>query len=111
MLTQMDLNELARLDVDATAGPWVQDRFDDEHFMTAIGVRADLPDLNGRLMSEFIVATQIQQSSCINPSDGKEIENASLIAAMRNALPELLRLAAIGLATTIPASNSASNSV
>jgi hypothetical protein len=102
MLTQIDLHELAMLDADATAGPWVQDRFDDEDFMTAIGVRANLPDPQGNLMSEFVVATQIQQPPYINPSDGKEIENARLIAAMRNALPELLRLAAIGLASEKP---------
>ncbi len=102
MLTQIDLNALAVLDAEATSVPWVQDRFDDEHFMTAIGVRANLPDKHGSLMSEFVVATQIQQPSYINPSDGKEIENARLIAAMRNALPELLRLAAIGLASEKP---------
>lgn len=102
MLTQIDLDELAALNAKATAGPWIQDRFDDEYFMTAIGVRANLPDQQGNLMSEFVVATQIQQPRYINPSDGKEIENARLIAAMRNALPELLRLAAIGLASDNP---------
>ena len=102
MLSQIDLNELATLEKEATVGPWIEDRFDDEHYMTAIGVRANLPDRHGSLMSEFVAATQIQQPRYINPSDGKEIENARLIAAMRNALPELLRLAAIGLASEKP---------
>jgi hypothetical protein len=33
------------------------------------------------------------------PADGRGWENAELIAAMRSALPELLRLARIGAAT------------
>jgi hypothetical protein len=51
MLTKIDLNALAVLDAEATEGPWIEDRFDDEHFMTAIGVSANLTDKHGSHMS------------------------------------------------------------
>ena len=96
MTCEIDLDELATLEAKATPAPWTADRFDDEHCMTAIGVRADLPDEKGQQMNEFIVATLIQQPRYIMPSDDRHLENAALIAEVRNALPELLRLAAIG---------------
>ena len=43
-----------------------------------------------------IAATFIQYPEYIIPDDGRDRENAELIAAVRNALPELLRLARIG---------------
>lgn len=95
-MSELDLTELADLEAEATPAPWTQDRFDDQYCMTAIGVRADLPDDDGRLMNEFIAATLIQQPPYIMPSDNRCMANARLIAEVRNALPELLRLATIG---------------
>lgn len=98
-MQQLDLDALASLDRAATPGPWHVGRFDDEHFMSAISVEALLPGRSGQSTSEVIAATLIQQPPYVVPSDNRDLENAQLIAEMRNALPELLRLAVIGLAS------------
>lgn len=96
-VADFDLELLVELETKATRGPWYVSRFDDEHFMSAISIEA-YPGNQREAESEVIAATLIQQPPYITPSDDKWIENANLIAAARNALPELLRLAAIGAA-------------
>lgn len=97
-MTRDELDALAALVVAATPGPRWVGRFDDEHFMSAISVEAHVPQGSGSSTSEVIAATLIQQPAYVVPSDDRSVENAELIARMRNALPELLHLAAIGLA-------------
>jgi hypothetical protein len=98
METDIDIALLKELEAKATPLPWTADRFDDDHCATAIAVRANLPDNEGRLMNEFIAATLIQHPSYVVPSDMRHLANANFIAEVRNALPELLRLAEIGKA-------------
>lgn len=96
-VVDFDLELLLELETKATRGPWYVSRFDDEHFMSAISIDAYPSDVQNA-GSEVIAATLIQQPPYVTPSDDKSIENANLIATVRNALPELLRLAAIGAA-------------
>jgi hypothetical protein len=97
-MTNLDLAELSRLNSSATPGPWCVSRFDDEHFMSAISIEAYVTDNNGVEANEVIAATLIQQPAYVVPSDSRYCDNAALIAALRNGLPELLRLAELGLA-------------
>ena len=94
-MSTIDLTEFAKLAAKATPAPWFVGSFDDEHCMSAISIVAFI-DASGRSGSEIIAATLIQQPRYVDPSDQRWGENAELIVAMRNALPELLRLAAIG---------------
>ena len=66
--------------------------------MSAISVEAYPARADAGRSCEVIAATLIQKPRYVDPSDGKYVENARLIADVRNALPELLQLAAIGLA-------------
>ena len=94
----INLSELAELEKKATAAPWFVGGFDDEHCMSAITIEAYV-DPTRRAGSEVIAATLIQQPRYVDPSDQRWSENAEFISEMRNAFPELLRLAAIGKAT------------
>lgn len=96
-MTGMDLGELAELESKATPAPWYVGSFDDEHCMSAISIEAYVNPTH-RAGGEVIAATLIQQPRYVDPSDQRWSENAELIVEMRNALPELLRLAAIGAA-------------
>jgi hypothetical protein len=53
-------------------------------------------------LGEVVAACLIQEPPYVVPADERYDENADLIAAMRNALPELLRLARLGLAANRP---------
>ena len=105
-MTELDLNELTRLDAAATPSPWFVRTLDDEYCMGAVAVSTK-PDTgnnegmrSGQWPSQEIVAVcLIQQPPYVVPDDGQYDENAELIAAVRNALPELLRLAKLGLAS------------
>lgn len=46
---------------------------------------------------EMVAACLVQASPYVVPADDRFEENAVLIAAVRNALPELIRLARLGL--------------
>ena len=47
--------------------------------------------------SEIVAACLIQSPPYVTPADDRYRENAMLIARVRSALPELLRLASLGL--------------
>ena len=48
---------------------------------------------------EIVAACLIQSPAYVVPADLRHEENAKLIAVVRTALPELLRLARVGLAS------------
>ena len=104
MLTQNDLHALARLDVAATPGPWYVRSMDDDLCCGARAVATkpntsgDNDDLTASTHHGIVAATSLQHHDYVMPADGKGIENADLIAAVRTALPELLRLARLGMA-------------
>jgi hypothetical protein len=104
-MTQADLDELARLGGAATPGPWFVRILDDEHCMGAVTLSTKFDAGTAESMrsgnkpgDEIIAACLIQQPPYVVPADGRYDENAALIAAVRTALPELLRLAKLGLA-------------
>ncbi len=104
-MTDDDLDVLAALDFAATPGPWFIRNLDDEMCQGARAV-STRPDTganesmrSGRWPgAEIVAACLIQAPPYVIPADGREEENSALIAAMRNALPELIRLARIGMA-------------
>lgn len=103
MITLSDLEELTSLDVAATPGPWYVRDMDDDHCCSATAVSTepnesdDNDDLLDAAYHGIVAATFIQNPPYVLPEDNRGRENAELIAAMRTALPELLRLAALGL--------------
>ncbi len=104
MITPSDLEELTILEAAATPGPWYARDMDDDHCCgaTAVATRpntsADNDDLLDASVHGIVAATYIQNPPYVLPEDQRGRENAALIAAMRTALPELLRVAALGLA-------------
>ena len=99
-----ELDALEALDKAASAGPWYVRRLDDELCQGAYAV-STRPDTgasedmrSGRWPGEEIVAAcLIQAPPYVVPADDRFEENARLIVAVRNALPELLNLARLGL--------------
>jgi len=69
---------------------------------TAVATRPNVSGDNDDLtMSTFhgvVAATYLQHRDYVIPADDRGMANAELIAAVRSALPELLRLARIGAA-------------
>jgi len=101
----VDLDALAGLERLATPSPWHVRHLDDDHAMNAIGISTEPDTGEHEDMATFacpgpelLAACLIQAPPYVVPSDRKWHENADLIVAMRNALPELLRLARIGAA-------------
>jgi len=103
-MTFEQLEALEALERTASAGPWYVRRLDDEMCMGAYAVSTS-PDTgacedmrSGRWPgSEIVAACLIQSPPYAVPADDRYEENAELIAVMRTALPELLRLARRGL--------------
>ncbi len=98
------LDQLAALDGSASPGPWFVRRLDDELCMGAYAVSTKPATGRNESMrtgewpgEDIVAACLIQSPPYVVPSDDRFEENASLIAATRNALPELVRLARIGL--------------
>lgn len=99
MLTEADIAKLAELHAAATPGPWHLRFMDDDLCMgaTAVATKPNTSGDNGDLCEStfhgVIAATHIQDRNYVVPPDGKHRENAELIVALRNVLPELLELA------------------
>lgn len=94
---------LGRLDLTASQAPWYVDQLDDEDCMRLVAVTNRDPatmTLAGKDWDaeQVIAACLVQSPSYVSPADTRWNENAALIAEMRNSLPELIRLARIGLA-------------
>jgi hypothetical protein len=103
-MTEVDLELLQELDAKASSAPWHVLYADDDVCMNSVLITRN-PD-KGRISSardyqwepEDVVAACLLQSPAVAVSaDRRWDENAKLIAAVRNALPKLLRLARIGL--------------
>ena len=103
-MTEAEIEALAALERAATPGPWYVRYLDDDHCMNAIGI-ATTPD-TGRHEDmaafdwpepELLAATLIQAPPYVVSADQLWHENAALIVALRNVLPELLELARAGL--------------
>lgn len=96
------LDELAELDRAATPGPWFVRAMDDDMCCSATAVATkpnvseDNDDLTQSAFHGVVAATYLQHRDYVMPADDRGNENASLIAAVRTALPELLRLARVG---------------
>jgi hypothetical protein len=99
------LDTLARLDGSASPAPWFVREMDDNLCMSAVGVSTQEEAFTGQdafgrsewAVSEMVAGCLVQSELRIVHSDGRWQENALLIATVRNCLPELLRLARIGL--------------
>lgn len=107
MLTAADIDKLDQLHRAATPAPWYVRFLDNDHAMNAIGI-AITPDTGEHEDMatfdfggpELLAATLIQAPPYVVSSDGRWHENADLIVAIRNALPELLKLARAHLPTS-----------
>ncbi|TPG15505.1 hypothetical protein [Sphingomonas oligophenolica] len=103
-MASLDLAELANMERAATPGPWYVRAMDDDFAMCATATATkpnesgDSDDLTDCPAHGIIAATLIQLPEYVVPINGRSIGNAELIAAVRNALPALLRLAEIGAA-------------
>lgn len=104
MIVTADLDELTALDRAATPGPWYVRAMDDDMATCATAIATkpntsgDNDDLSDSTFHGIVAATSIQHRNYVVPADGRSRENAALIAAVRTALPELLRLARLGAA-------------
>ena len=103
-MTAEDIDHLLSLHEAATPGPWYVRSLDDELCMSAVAVSTEPQTRDEKSMrndtwpgGESVAACLIQAPAYVVPADHKYDENADLIATMRTALPELLRLAKIGL--------------
>jgi len=104
-MTNEDLDALEALEQSASKAPWYVRQLDDDLCMGACAV-STRPDTgkNESMRSgawpgeEIVAACLIQSPPYVVPADDKFEENARLIAEMRTVLPELLRLARLGLA-------------
>ncbi len=103
-MTLEELEALAALEWAASAGPWYVRHLDDDMRMGAIAVSTH-PDSGASEdmrsgtwpSSQVVAACLIQSPPYVVPGDDRQEENARRIAAVRTALPDLLRLARLGL--------------
>ena len=103
-MTADDLDHLLAMHAAASPGPWSLRHMDDDLCCCATAV-ATQPNVSGDhddlTMSTFhgvVAATYLQHRDYVRPADDRGVENDELIATVRTALPELLRLARIGAA-------------
>lgn len=105
-MTFDEVNALEALHRAASAGPWHVRKLDDELRTGALAVSTS-PDTGANEDmrsgtwpgSELVAVCLIQSPPYVVPADDRHEENARLIAAVRTALPELLHLARLGLAS------------
>lgn len=104
-MTEDELDRLVELERKASTGPWYVRELDDEMSMGAVAVTRS-PEISHVTQSmrlgtwpsgEIVAACLVQSPPYAMTDDNKFDENAELIAAVRNALPELLRLARLAL--------------
>ena len=103
-MTEADLNDLLKLEADASAAPWHVMFTNDDAMMSAVFVLknpsvgrvyqpyGDSPDAD-----DVVAACLLSEPDIASVDDRRWDANATLIATVRNKLPELLRLAYLGL--------------
>jgi hypothetical protein len=102
-MTLEDLDALESLNHSATAAPWYVLHLNDDRSMSAIAVSTKADAMHGsQYMTEhsgtIVAACYLQYPPYVMPEgDETEDQNAALIAQVRNALPELIRLARLAL--------------
>lgn len=103
-MTAEDLEKLAALERSASSAPWNVVHLDDDLCMSAIAIMKNASSgeiryrHDARWMAKDTVAVcLLQDSERAIVDDGCWDENALLISTVRNILPELLRLAKVGL--------------
>jgi hypothetical protein len=104
MMNEKRIIEIAVLEQAASPAPWHVTELSDDACMSAVTITKN--PSKGREYSVFpewipedvVAACLVQSPELANVDDRRSHENALLIAAMRNELPELLRLAKLGLA-------------
>jgi hypothetical protein len=103
-MTLEELEALEALERAASTGPWYVRQLDDEMRMSAIAVSTHPDTAANEDMrsgtwpgSQVVAACLVQSPPYVVPGDDRHEENAQLIAAMRTSLPDLLRLARLGL--------------
>ena len=89
------------LDDAAKPAPWFVRRSNDDACLGALAISTSPPDPDALFTPHWpaqgmAAACMPQFSGEVVPEDGRYAENAALIAALRNALPELIRLGRIG---------------
>ncbi len=99
-----DLRKLANLERNASPAPWHVRHFDDDACMGAVAIARTSETFSNESMragtwpsEDVVAACLIQSPPYAMVDDDRFEENAELIAAVRNALPELLRLAELAL--------------
>jgi hypothetical protein len=95
------LDALEELDQAASTAPWFVEHLDDDMCMGLVAVANGRPStapLGGRDWrgDQIVAACLVQSPPYVSPVDERWDQNAQLIAQMRNALPDLIRLARIG---------------
>lgn len=99
------LERLTALHKAATPAPWFERPLNDDLCMSGVGVATEADpyiDEHGYIdldwpTEKLVAVCLLQEPRLVNVADKRWQQNADLIAAMRNALPELLRLARLGL--------------
>lgn len=103
-MTLDDLEKLQEIEERCTPGPWFVRWLDDQSYMSSVAISTDRGSVrnikfnNYQWDSSDIVALFLLQSpDLVNHIDGKYSENVEMVCAVRNILPELIRLAKLGL--------------
>ncbi len=103
-MNEKRIDEIAALERAASAAPWHVTELSDDVGMSAVTITKNpttsreysaFPDW---IAEDVVAACLVQSPPLANVDDRRSHENARLIAAMRNELSELLRLAKLGLA-------------
>ena len=105
LIDEKRIDEIASLELAASPAPWHVTELDDDACMSAVTITKN--PTTAREYSVFpewvaedvVAACLVQSPNLATVDDHLWHENARLIATMRNELPELLRLARIGLAS------------
>lgn len=99
-MTIEEIRRLADLEKNASPAPWHVRHLDDDACMGAVAISRTSETFSNESMRAGTWPTEDVVAVCLLQSppyamidDDKFEENAELIAAIRNALPELLRLA------------------
>lgn len=106
--TERLIEEVLRLDADATKGPWATFNVDDPSFMNAHGVASDAPETHDLFRGDdpdygdidpnrTVCLTLLQDPRAACHRSWKWDENAELIASYRSFAPRLARMLKVAM--------------